>query len=491
MKTTSRLLRLIMLLIIVACSKEDNPEPAKETPKSSTKQITGFVFKAVDNQGLEVDISGTIDQSNKTITVMVPYGTPLLELKPDVSYSEKATVSPAGKRDFSTTVSYEVTAEDGSKVSYAVTVAELPNENTAPSSFTASVEVNKNVAQLNWTAAEDPDGDTITYTVMLGDSLIGSQTETSLDLTGLVFERDYTGKIIADDGNEHQVETTFDFTTGFLWLANYEFNNGSGDGYDYKYDANELLITAQRVPNGDPKNIVYDGNGNLFSVGNMTYTHNANGLLTTISDGTGQGDLELLYDDQDRVIEVKIIRTNANSNYIGNVTMTFSYDGIGNLSTVDWHRRYTSDNTNGAINNWNRRHYVYDNAGNITEFRLENSTDGITYEESLKEQFTYDFDHKDPWHSLLTRQLGFNSRVYFGIRGEFDPQSVVSYNIEGYSIRFLKSEHALIGHKIFSNGDLIIDYNYEYTYNESGYPVSGKAETGSSEFFPRWTYAED
>ncbi|MGI9543533.1 MAG: fibronectin type III domain-containing protein [Cyclobacteriaceae bacterium] len=363
-------------------------------------------------------------------------------------------------------------------------------ENQPPGGFTAAVEINQNTAELSWTASADPDGDNITYSVLLEDSLVSEQTETSLALTDLVFERDYQGKIIADDGNGHQVETTFNFTTGFLWLGFYEFNNGSGDGYSYSFDDQELLITALRTPNGEPKNITYDSNGNLFAVGNMTYTHNANGLLTTISDGTGKGDLELLYDDQDRINTVKIIRTNANNNYIGNVTMTFTYDGIGNLATIDWHRRYTSDNTNGAINNWNRRHYVYDNAGNVTEFRLENSTDGVTYQESLKELFTYDFDHKDPWHSLLTRQLGFSSRVYFGIRGEFDPQSAVQYNIEGYSIRFLKSEHTLIGHKIFSSGDLILDYTYEYTYNETGYPVSGKVLVGSNEQFPKWTYSD-
>ena len=366
-----------------------------------------------------------------------------------------------------------------------------PPENQPPGSFTAAVEINKNTADLSWTASSDPDGDDITYSVFLEDSLVIEQTETSLALTDLVFERDYQGKIIADDGNGHQVETTFNFTTGFLWLAYYEFNNGSGDGYSYSFDDQELLITTLRTPTGEPKNITYDGNGNLFSVGNITYTHNANGLLTTISDGTGRGDLELLYDDQDRLIKVKINRTAPSNNYVATVNLTFTYNGIGNLTTVDWHRRYTSDNTNGQVNNYSRRHYAYDNAGNVTEFRLDNSTDGVTYQESLKELFTYDVDHKDPWHSLLTRQLGISSRVYFGIRGEFDPQSAVSYNIEGYSIRFLKSEHALIGHKIFSNQDLILDYNYEYTYNEEGYPVSGKVLVGSNEFFPRWTYSGD
>lgn len=364
-------------------------------------------------------------------------------------------------------------------------------ENQPPGSFTTTVEISQNIAELSWTASQDPDGDNITYSILLEDSLVIEQTETSLALTDLVFERDYHGKIVADDGNGHQQETTFNFTTGFLWLANYEFNNGSGNGYSYTFDDQESLITTLRTPTGDPKNITYDASGRMFSVGDMTYTRNANGLLTTISDGTGNGDLKFLYDDQDRPISLNITRTNANNNYLGKVTMTFNYDGIGNLTTIDYERRYTTDNTNGTVKNFNRRQYVYDNAGNITEFRLENSSDGgVTYQESIKELFTYDFDHKDPWNSLLTRQLGFKSRVYFGIRGELDPQTAVQYNVEGYSIRFLKSEHSLIGHKIFSNGDEILDYNYEYTYNETGYPVSGKVTVGSNEQFPKWTYSD-
>ena len=201
MKSTAKLLGMVMLIFLAACSKDETPLPPKEETKSNAKQITSFVFKATENSELESDIVGTIDQNNKTIAVMVPYGTPITALVPDIAYSTRATVNPTGSRDFSVVVSYEVTAEDGSSVTYTATVTELPNENSAPSGITATTAVNKNSVQIDWTEAVDPDGDTITYTVMLGDSVVSQLITTSLELTDLSFEKEYSGKIIADDGN--------------------------------------------------------------------------------------------------------------------------------------------------------------------------------------------------------------------------------------------------------------------------------------------------
>lgn len=366
---------------------------------------------------------------------------------------------------------------------------EVEPENQPPGEFTTSVEVNKNMAQLNWTAPIDPDGDTITYSIMLGDSLVSTQTETGLDLSSLIFEKDYQGKIIADDGNGHQQETIFDFTTGLLWLANYEVDNGSGNGFEYIFNEVDKLVTVVRSQNGTLKNLVYDSNGQIFSIDNMTYTHNANGLLTTISDGTGKGDLELLYDNQDRLRKVNITRTSSSNNYQGIVEMDFIYNGIGNLETIDYHRRYTSDNVEGTVNNFFKYRYVYDNDGNVTELRHETSDDDIEYEVSIREEFTYD-EQKNPWYSILTRQIDFGSRIYFGAGGELDPYGVVFYNIEGYGLKIIRSEHNITNHKVYTSGNLILDYTYEYTYNESGYPVSAKTTTGGNEFFPRWTYHE-
>ncbi|WP_413666659.1 PQQ-binding-like beta-propeller repeat protein [Mucilaginibacter sp. Mucisp86] len=87
---------------------------------SSTKSITSFVFKAVDNPGiLSKDVTATI--KNDSIVAMVPPGTDLSKLVPDIAYNSHV-MSPVSKQaqDFSGTVNYTLTAEDLSSVTYKV-----------------------------------------------------------------------------------------------------------------------------------------------------------------------------------------------------------------------------------------------------------------------------------------------------------------------------------------------------------------------------------
>jgi hypothetical protein len=82
-----------------------------------SKAITGFSFT-----GLTAGES--IDEDAKTISVLVPYGTPLSNLTPTITVSPDATVSPGSgqAQDFTDQVTYTVTAQDGSTVEYTVTV---------------------------------------------------------------------------------------------------------------------------------------------------------------------------------------------------------------------------------------------------------------------------------------------------------------------------------------------------------------------------------
>jgi len=80
----------------------------------SEADITKFVVANV-----EATISGT------TITAEVPNGTDVTKLKPTITISKDATVSPASgaETDFTDPVSYVVTAEDGTtKKTYTVTI---------------------------------------------------------------------------------------------------------------------------------------------------------------------------------------------------------------------------------------------------------------------------------------------------------------------------------------------------------------------------------
>lgn len=88
-----------------------------ETPQSSEKQITGFT---ISNQAKDTEIN----QTAHTIKVTMPAGTTVTNLTPAITVSTGATVSPesGAAQNFSSPVTYTVTAEDGSTQNYIVTV---------------------------------------------------------------------------------------------------------------------------------------------------------------------------------------------------------------------------------------------------------------------------------------------------------------------------------------------------------------------------------
>ncbi len=101
----------ICLFVVMACKKED-----EVPPKSSEKAISAFSFGS-----LSPAVTGAISGTN--ITATVPFGTNL-NLAPTITVSAKATVSPSSgsSQNFAQNVAYVVTAEDGTKQTYNVTV---------------------------------------------------------------------------------------------------------------------------------------------------------------------------------------------------------------------------------------------------------------------------------------------------------------------------------------------------------------------------------
>jgi hypothetical protein len=94
-------------------------EPVAE-PLSSAKDITAFAF--------EGQSAADIDPVNRTITVTVPASADLQTLAPSISVSTGAQVNPASAvpRNFSTALTYTLTAEDGSTAEWTVTVTREP-----------------------------------------------------------------------------------------------------------------------------------------------------------------------------------------------------------------------------------------------------------------------------------------------------------------------------------------------------------------------------
>ncbi len=94
-----------------------------EAAKSSLKRMTAFRFA-----GLTPPVDGVVDETRKTISVTVHFGTNVRSLMPSITISEKAKVSPASAEsmDFIIPVDYTVTAEDGSAQVYRVEVKVAP-----------------------------------------------------------------------------------------------------------------------------------------------------------------------------------------------------------------------------------------------------------------------------------------------------------------------------------------------------------------------------
>jgi len=77
---------------------------------------------------------GTINETNHTIAVTVPYGTSVKALTPTITISDKASVSPTSgtTKDFTSPLTYKVTAENGATQNYVVTVTVKAAVATSP-----------------------------------------------------------------------------------------------------------------------------------------------------------------------------------------------------------------------------------------------------------------------------------------------------------------------------------------------------------------------
>ena len=102
--------------------------------RSDAKQITAFTIS-----GQVGDTA--IDQSAHTVAVIMPYGTDVTNLTPTITVSNKASVNPASgtAQDFTSSVTYTVTAENETTQEYTVTVTVQAPSGTAPTITTQTL----------------------------------------------------------------------------------------------------------------------------------------------------------------------------------------------------------------------------------------------------------------------------------------------------------------------------------------------------------------
>src|SRR5690606_15989161 len=131
-------------------------------------------FLAENNLALEEDITATIDENSKTITAEVPYGTDITALITSVDVSPGATFIPEGPQDFSSEITYTVTAQDGTKAEYTVTVTITPNTEPNLLSFVFLEENNPDLE------------DDVTATIDENSKTINAEVPYGTDITALI-----------------------------------------------------------------------------------------------------------------------------------------------------------------------------------------------------------------------------------------------------------------------------------------------------------------
>jgi hypothetical protein len=90
---------------------------------TADREITSFKFLASNNSVLSSSVDGAVNETDKTVGLTVPNGTTVTALVPTIVIAG-SSVNPASgtATDFTSAVTYTVTAEDGSTQDYVVSV---------------------------------------------------------------------------------------------------------------------------------------------------------------------------------------------------------------------------------------------------------------------------------------------------------------------------------------------------------------------------------
>lgn len=119
-----------------------SPTTANENAGQATSEVgTNQKFITSFRLLLNPDVIGTINQTNLTVTLNVPFGTDVKNLAPDIIVSPGAVSVPASRapQNFTAPVTYRIIAIDGSTQDYKVTVNVLPKKGIVSSGGSSAV----------------------------------------------------------------------------------------------------------------------------------------------------------------------------------------------------------------------------------------------------------------------------------------------------------------------------------------------------------------
>ncbi|MEP1033009.1 YHYH protein [Ekhidna sp.] len=184
--------------------------------------------------------------------------------------------------------------------------------NSNPESFTVTVNsTGSTSATISWTASNDGDGDEITYDVQLGTSLVSEgQSIRMYDFTDLDSSTDYSGSVVAKDGNGGTATANFSFTTTTVG-ENQNPESFTVTVETISHNAANISWTASVDADGDDVTYTIELNSEEISTGETGTTYSLTSLASGVSfggkviadDGNG-GTAEAAFDFTSYVVDI-------------------------------------------------------------------------------------------------------------------------------------------------------------------------------------------
>lgn len=267
-KKNNFLLGFILLLFVsmgfTSCSSDD---------ESSEKSIVSFTIEGV---------SATI--SDNEVNLTLPWGVSLAALKPEIKVSAGATVKPGSGviQDFTSPVTYTVTAEDGSTKTYTVNVINGKRTNKAITSFVfkdfnpiVAGIIDENAKSIVATIPYGTNKTALTPTIEISaGATISPASAVATNFTSPVI---YT--VTAEDGSTQQYTIT---------VQNSPFNTRI-DGVSSKNITvgNNITITGYFAESGNSVQLSLDS-VNFITLSNVTETLSSitSTVATTVNSGS-------------------------------------------------------------------------------------------------------------------------------------------------------------------------------------------------------------
>ena len=204
--------------------------------QSFDKSITGLVFKVADNSNvLATDITGII--TSDTIKVTFLKGTVVSSLVPTITFTGKS-VTPSNKtaQNFSDKINYTITAQDGSTVTYFISVSFIANDKNISSFAFRSVD---NLSDLSKDVNGIITSDSINLTVPFGtklNNLVPFILTTGKSITpGSLVKQDFTNPVnytvTGQDGSIKNYVVKVSVALNTIAIAGTIFVSGSTDNY--------------------------------------------------------------------------------------------------------------------------------------------------------------------------------------------------------------------------------------------------------------------